>query len=266
MKKFEIYLRKKGLSKSTIKTYLESVNLYFKHCEIITPKRLASFKNWLIDHYKPKTINSRIHAINKYLVFIGKEHLKIPNIKLQQKSFLENVISDADYTFLKNSLLSDGDKFGYFMVRYLAATGARVSEFVKIKIEHVKMGYFDIYSKGGKIRRIYIPKTLQIETLKWISECGRRSGFLFKSQRGYVISTRTVERLLKIYAQRYNISPELMYPHSFRHRFAKNFLDKHQDIALLADLMGHDSIETTRIYLKKTANEQKEIVDNVVTW
>ena len=68
------------------------------------------------------------------------------------------------------------------------------------------------------------------------------------------------------HAERYNISPELMYPHSFRHRFAKNFLDKHQDIALLADLMGHDSIETTRIYLKKTANEQKEIVDNVVTW
>ena len=71
---------------------------------------------------------------------------------------------------------------------------------------------------------------------------------------------------LKTYAAKYGISTKVVYPHSFRHRYAKNFLEKFNDISLLADLMGHESIETTRIYLRRTASEQQEIVDQIVTW
>ena len=152
------------------------------------------------------------------------------------------------------------------MVRFLAATGARVSELIQIKIEHIHVGYFDIYSKGGKYRRLFIPKKLRLEAEKWVSEQGRASGYLFLNRFGERITSRGISQQLKNYAAKYGMNLKVVYPHSFRHRFAKNFLEKYNDISLLADLMGHESIETTRIYLRKSSLEQQIIVDKVVTW
>ena len=121
-------------------------------------------------------------------------------------------------------------------------------------------------SKGGKLRRLYIPRLLREETLVWLESVGRESGFLFLNRYGERISTRGISQQLKTFAAEYGIDPKVVYPHSFRHRYAKNFLEKFNDIALLADLMGHESIETTRIYLRRTAGEQRAIVDEVVTW
>lgn len=130
----------------------------------------------------------------------------------------------------------------------------------------MKIGYLDLYSKGGKVRRIYIPKILVNETLDWLSQRGILSGYLFLNRYGERITARGISQQLKFYASKYGLNPKVVYPHSFRHRFAKNFLEKFNDIALLADLMGHESIETTRIYLRRTSAEQQEIVDNVITW
>ena len=185
---------------------------------------------------------------------------------MQQKNFLENVISDADYKFLKTRLKADGYDEWYFIVWFMAATGARVSELLQIKAEHVKVGYLDLYSKGGKIRRLYIPKNLRIAANEWLLKKGISSGYLFLNRFGQIITTRGIAQRLKHFADKYGLKREAVYPHSFRHRFAKNFLDRFNDIALLADLMGHESIETTRIYLRRTASEQQKIVDKVVNW
>lgn len=146
------------------------------------------------------------------------------------------------------------------VVWYLAATGARVSELIQIKIEHVELGYFDLYTKGGKLRRLYIPKKLRTETIEWLEETNRSSGYLFLNRYGERITTRGISQQLKNYADKYGLDKKVVYPHSFRHRYAKNFLEKYNDIALLADLMGHESIETTRIYLRRTASEQQALV------
>lgn len=156
--------------------------------------------------------------------------------------------------------------FWYFVIRFISATGARVSELIQIKVEHIKLGYLDLYSKGGKLRRIYIPKPLQTDALSWLDKLSRRSGFVFLSQRGKQITPRGIASQLKKLATRYGIDAVTIYPHSFRHRFAKNFLDRRNDVVFLADLMGHGSIETTRIYLRKTATEQREIVDKIIDW
>ena len=263
---FETHLRKENLSENTITSYLMTVKLFESLTDEITKKSLLAFKGYLVETYKPKTVNLRIQAINKYLDFIKKDKLRLTPIKLQQKTFLENVISDADYKYLKSQLKKDCNWEWYFVVRYLAATGARVSELVQIKVEHVQVGYYDIYAKGGKIRRLYIPKKLREETQKWLKEINMTSGFLFLNRFGNRITTRGVAQQLKNFALRYGINPKVVYPHSFRHRFAKNFLEKFNDIALLADLMGHESIETTRIYLRRTSTEQQEIVDKIITW
>ena len=153
-----------------------------------------------------------------------------------------------------------------FCGEILGCNWSPCQELIQIKIEHVNVGYFDIYTKGGKYRRLFIPKKLREETVEWLNTKGRKSGYLFLNRFGERITTRGIAQQLKNYALKYGLNEKVVYPHSFRHRFAKNFLEKYNDISLLADLMGHESIETTRIYLRRTSTEQQAIVDKVVIW
>lgn len=263
---FKAYLAKTNLAENTITSYVWTVTYYLEHYKEVNKKNLLAYKGYLVENFKPQTVNLRLQAVNKFLEFSKQEKLRMKFVKAQQKNFLENVISDADYIFLKTKLKADGYDQWYFIVWFMAATGARVSELLQIKAEHVNVGYLDLYSKGGKMRRIYIPKKLCNEATKWLKERGMTSGYLFTNRTGNCLSTRGIAIQLKHFAENYGINREVVYPHSFRHRFAKNFLEKFNDIALLADLMGHESIETTRIYLRRTASEQQKIVDKVVTW
>lgn len=263
---FKSYLAKTNLAENTITSYVWTMTYFLEHYKEVNKKNLLAYKGYLVENFKPQTVNLRLQAVNRYLEFSKQEKLKMKFVKAQQKNFLENVISDADYKFLKAKFKADGYEQWYFIVWFMAATGARVSELLQIKAEHVSVGYLDLYSKGGKMRRIYIPKRLCTEAAKWLKKRGLTSGYLFTNRIGNRLSTRGIAIQLKHFAENYGINREVVYPHSFRHRFAKNFLDKFNDIALLADLMGHESIETTRIYLRRTASEQQKIVDKVVTW
>lgn len=265
-KEFKTYLSNLNLSKNTITSYLYAIRQFEKMYVKLSRENLRDYKVYLIENYKPQTVNLRIRAINCYLESIQKEQWKLPSVKVQQKPFLENVISEADYLYFKNSLKQDHEMYWYFVVRFLAATGARVSELVQIKCEHVKIGYLDLYSKGGKLRRIYIPSALQKETIEWMAENKKESGFLFLNKYGELITARGIAVQLKHFAVRYGLDPTVIYPHSFRHRFAKSFLERYNDIAMLADLMGHASIETTRIYLRKTSTEQQHIINQIIDW
>lgn len=264
--KYSTYLRRDNLADSTIVQYVWTANYFNEHYSVIDKEKLLEYKDYLCQNYDPKTVNARILALNKYLIFLNKEKLKLKCVKIQQKNFLENVISNADYIYFKRRLKKLDNKQWYFAVWFMTATGARISELVKFKVEHISVGYIDLYTKGGKLRRIYIPIKLQKEAIIWIESQNRTSGFLFLNRYGEQITTRGIAQQLKKYAQQFGIDEKTVYPHSFRHRFAKNFLDKYSDIALLADLMGHENIETTRIYLRRTSTEQHNIVNKIVTW
>lgn len=263
---FKRFLQLSNLAENTIAAYIYAVNDYNSRYKELSKKNLLLYKAYLIETFKPKTVNLRIQALNKYLEYLRKPRLHLKAVKVQQRTYLENVISNADYVFLKNKLKAEENQEWYFVVRFLAATGARVGELIQLKVEHVHVGYYDIYTKGGKIRRLFIPKKLREESLVWLSIKKRVSGYLFLNRFGERITTRGIAQQLKNYAVKYGLNPKVVYPHSFRHRFAKNFLDRFNDISLLADLMGHESIETTRIYLRRTASEQQDIVDKVITW
>lgn len=263
---FNEYLQNMSFSKNTVTSYLYAVRQYDRMYEQLTQKNLRDYKIFLIENYKPQTVNLRIRAMNCYLESIKKEHWKITSVKVQQKPFLENVISEADYLYFKNCLKRDNEIYWYFVIRFLAATGARISELVQIKAEHIKIGYLDLYSKGGKLRRIYIPAALRKEALAWLAENNKTSGFIFVNRHDIQMTARGIAGQLKHFAVRYGLDPAVIYPHSFRHRFAKSFLERCNDLAMLADLMGHESIETTRIYLRKTSTEQQNIIDQIIDW
>ena len=264
--KFKAWLAKQDLAENSITSYVWTVNYFLREYQEVKRSKLLAYKGDLVENFKPQTVNLRLQAINKYLEFLKLDKLKMKFVKVQQKNFLENVISDADYHFFKQRLKKDGLTEWYFIVWFMAASGARVSELLQIKAEHVKAGHLDLYSKGGKMRRLYIPKNLKKEALAWLEADGISSGYIFLNRFGKRITTRGIATQLKQYGVKYGLPKEVIYPHSFRHRFAKNFLERFNDIALLADLMGHESIETTRIYLRRTASEQQKIVDKVVNW
>ena len=154
--KFKNHLAKTNLAKNTVTSYVWTVNYFLTHYKEVNKKNLLAYKGYLVENFRPQTVNLRLQGIN-------------------------NVISDADYKFLKAQLKADGYDEWYFVVWFMAATGARVSELLQIKAEHVQVGYLDLYSKGGKIRRLYIPKTLRTEASKWLKEKGVSSGYIFLS-------------------------------------------------------------------------------------
>ncbi len=106
-------------------------------------------------------MNLRVQAMNKYLYYMEQQPLQLKNVKIQQKNFLENVISNADYQYLKKKLKQDGNMEWYFVVWFLAATGARVSELIQIKAEHVDLGYLDLYSRVESFAESIFPKSLK---------------------------------------------------------------------------------------------------------
>lgn len=263
---FRDYLTSKNMSANTICVYCYAVRQFFEIHKELTIATLQLYKVFLLEHYKPQTVNLRIRALNCYMEYLNHKDSKMTMIKIQQKMYLDRIISQADYEYLKRRLWEDGEFSYYFVIRYMAATGVRISELVKFEVADVKSGFKDLYSKGNKMRRIYIPTVLKQKTEVWLEKNGRNKGALFLNRFGNPITASGIRGQLKTFALRYNLDPEVVYPHSFRHRFAKNFIENSGDIALLSDLLGHESIETTRIYLRRSSSEQYRIINKIVDW
>lgn len=213
---FQAYLVTRNKSPNTICVYRYAVEQFYHLYPQLTPRNLQLYKVYLLEHYKPQTVNLRIRALNCFMEYRQASITPVTMIKIQQKTYLDKIISQADYEYLK--------------------------------------------------RRIYIPSLLKQEFEQWFCAIRRTKGPLFLNRFGSPISPSGIRAQFKVFAARYNLDPEVMYPHSFRHRFAKNFIEKCGDIALLSDLLGHESIETTRIYLRRSSSEQYRIVNKVVDW
>lgn len=265
MKTFAQYLQEKDYSENTVSSYVFAIDQLINRALSLTNQSLLAHKEWLVSSFAPKTANNRIGAINAYLDFIAFDGIRLKGVRIQQKPFLNNVISNEQYAQMRDGLKRDGDWFWYFIVRFLGCTGARVSELRQFRVCHVNAGYMDIVSKGQKLRRIWIPQALQHECVAWKAEAASND-LLFSGKGNKAITSRGISLGLKRIALRYDINQDVVYPHSFRHLFAKNFIAHNPDIALLADLMGHESIETTRIYLRRTADEQRAAVDAAIDW
>lgn len=245
--KYEKYLRKSEKSESTIYTYMWTIKDFYNKYGNLNKTNLILYKESLMVKNSPRTVSSRIIAINGYLDFIKKKELKLRNIKIGQENYLDNVISNKDYQHLKKMLKKCGYTRDYFLVWLICATGSRISEALQFTVYDVTQGYLGIYGKGN----------------------------IFLNKNGVTISARGVEANLRKYAKEFNINPKDCHPHSFRHRFALNFLANYKivnqysqagAIADLANILGHSSIATTQIYLRRTLSEQRDMVNKVVTW
>ncbi len=263
VKEFKLYLIDLERSENTIDSYMRSVGIFFERYDEVNKENMLDFKKWQLEKWKPKTAHNRVVAMNQYCIFIKHPEYCVKGIKIHGSTSIENVITLEEYHRLLDSLQRDGDEKGYWMIKFLAKTGARVSEFVKLTKESLEIGYCEMWTKG-KIRRIYIPQSL-IEESKWyFSEQDNK--WLFPNRYGEQMTDRGVAQKIKNYAKRYGIRSEVAHPHSFRHLYAIEFLQHNSNIALLADLMGHSSLNTTSIYLKLSKEEQMKQFNEASNW
>ena len=194
---FQKYLIDNNMSPHTITAYVYSIKHFYTRYQELTPDTISLYKVYLMDHYQPQTVNMRIRALNSFMKFQGIKDYKVHALRLQQKNFLDHVISQADYEYLKRRLWEDGQYTFYFIIRLITATGVRVSELVEFQVEDAQKGFKDIYSKGNKMRRVYIPTSLQRDILAWLASEARSCVPLFLSHLGRAMSISGIRAQLK---------------------------------------------------------------------
>lgn len=265
VKGYEQYLCSKGFSKCTVTSYVYVANYFENTYQTIGDETLQQYRSWLVETFKPSTASQRVRAINSYLGYLGCGEHKLASVRVQSGTFLQNAISDGDYCQFLSYLLSHGYYRDYYAVRLMATTGARVSELLCMEVVHMRRGFVDVASKG-KLRRILIPDEVAAGVLEWCEGEGRAFGPVFLNVHGAPITARGLAYQLKVRAGECGVDARLVHPHAFRHLFARKFLAAGGDLMFLADLMGHSSVETTRVYLRRTASEQRAELNRLVCW
>lgn len=260
------FLKEEERSINTINTYTQGIKKFFSKYKELDKLNLIEWKDELKLKYKSRTVNLYITAMNEYLKFLNKDKLKLKLVRVKTSMHTENVISFDDYKKLLECLIRDNDKRRYYMVKILAETGVRVSELLKLKIEDLENGIVNMHTKANKCRPIYLKKTLMNELKEWTNNEGRTAGYIILNRFGEPMTSRGVLQTLYDLADKYEIKKETMHPHSFRHFFAIQFLKKENNIALLADLMGHSSIATTALYTRLSQAEQMAKLNEIVDW
>lgn len=261
---FKLYLIEEERAKNTINRYMVSVKKFFNQFDELNKSNMINFKQKMFDENKnPKTIHNYCVAMNQYCRFVGHPEYCVKAIKIQSSSSIENVITLEEYQKLVDGLWRDGNEKGFWMVKFLAKTGARVSEFIQMPKSCLESGYFELWTKG-KVRRIYIPKQLIEESREYFKYS--KGEYLFLNKQGVQMTTRGVAQNIKNWCKKYGIREEVAHPHSFRHLYAIEFLKHNPNISLLADLMGHSSVNTTSIYLKLSKEEQIKQFNEASNW
>lgn len=263
LESFREYLIEDEKSENTIDNYLYTADLFLTKYGELNKKNMIAFKKFLIDNYSPKTAANRCVAINKFCNFKGKPECKVKSVKIHKSTTVENVITIEQCQKMLDGLKSDGNEKGYWMIMFLSRTGVRVSELIQMDKKCLKKGVFELWTKG-KIRKILIPDRLIKESRSYFDSV--EGEYLFPSKYGGRMTTRGVAENIKRWSKRYGIPEEVAHPHSFRHLFAKEFLKKNKNIALLSDLLGHESVDTTAIYLRMSEEEQREQFNKSMNW
>lgn len=235
-------------SPNTVRAYMAAVREFERIFGEPKKETMLAYKHSLISGKSPRTAAVRVTAMNAYCKAAGHPEWCVRSVKIFSPPTVENVISVAELAVLEDGLVRDGNIRGYWMIRYLAETGARVSELVRMDKRALRTGECTLWTKG-KVRTIRISDVLRRSSAGYFADVPGE--LLFPNYRGGRMSARGCAKDIERWCRRYGVRPEAAHPHGLRHRFALDFLARSgKDIALLQTLLGHESIETTSVYLK----------------
>lgn len=266
IKAFEAYLFGEERSVATVEKYLRDVKslLAFLNGKTLTKAVVLEYKNGLLVKYAVTSANSMIAAVNAFFRFLGWHELCVKQFKIQKSAFAteEKELSREEYLRLVETARHRGNDKLSLIIQTICGTGIRVSELKYITVESVEKGEATVNCKG-KNRRIFIVSALKRRLLEYIRKQKIKSGSVFVTKTGKSVNRHSVWREMKRLCKAANVSPSKVFPHNLRHLFARTFYGIEKDIAKLADILGHASINTTRIYIVTTAVEHKRKMENM---
>lgn len=271
-------------AKKTLIHYRHIVNMFVSSLpdDEITKADFMKFKESLLEKYKPKTVSNYIVIVNKFIKYVelvtnesiqqfdfnqmkkyySKNTLK--NIKIQQEASLKEVLEPID---LKRMLrmakkLEEWDL--YYIMKVIAYTGVRAEELKVFTVENLESNYIKVKNKG-KIRNVIVPQDLRRDLLKYCKQAGINTGYIFPGKKpGTMLHSTTIyKRLKKLAGLCRGVKKSKVHAHSFRHLFAIKYMEEYGDISELADILGHSSIETTRIYTRTTDKMKRERMERM---
>ena len=259
IREFSRYLREEERETATIDKYSRDVKDFFiwlKDREI-SRERMGEWRGYLLQAgRKPVTINGKLSALNKFFSFLGRNDCRTKYLKIQRRLFrsTEKQLSKQEYIRLMETAHSLGRERLALLMETICATGIRVSEVKYITAEAIRAGRTEIALKG-KIRTILLPGKLCRKLKKYAGKRKIVSGEVFLTRNGKGMSRRQIWAEMKSLCEKAGIMPSKVFPHNLRHLFAQTFYRVCRDVAKLADVLGHSSIETTRLYLISTEAE-----------
>ena len=264
---FAAYLKSEEKSENTLEKYIRDVKAFavFVSEAEITNETVIAYKNKLIsDDYAVRSINSMLASLNSLFSFLGWTDFKVKSIKLQRQIFCpeEKELTKAEYMRLVNTAKQKGNERLNLLIQTICGTGIRVSELQYITVEAVKCGEA-VVSLKGKTRSVFIVRELQKKLLRYAAEQKITSGAIFITRNGKPMSRTNIWREMKSLCEQAGVNPQKVFPHNLRHLFARTFYGIEKDIAKLADILGHSSINTTRIYIITTGNEHRQRMENM---
>lgn len=262
LENYKIYLYEQEKSKATIQKYICDLRKLMNYARgrELTKMLIIDYKEYLRNEkeYKTSSINSFLVASNRFFEYMGWYDLKVKTYKVQKEAFMpeHKVLSKEEYKKLIGAANKAGKIRIAMIIQTICATGIRVSELSAITVSEVKKGIATVHNKG-KERKVLIPRDLQVKLLHFIRKQSIRTGPVFQTTGGKAVDRSWIWREMKKLCDKAEVNKDKVFPHNLRHLFARTYYILYKDIAKLADILGHGSIETTRIYLKESYMEHK---------
>ena len=259
-------LREDERSGSTIENYLRHIRAFAAWAgeRHVTKDLAAAWKEYLVAQYRPGTVNTMLVSLNRFFGFLGWHDCQVKTLRIQRRLFREESkeLTREEYARLVSAAQSSGRERLVLLLETICSTGIRVSEVKYITVEALKLGKAEISLKG-KIRTILLPNKLCRKLLKYAKKQKTVSGEVFLTRNGTGMSRKQIWAEMKSICAKAKVAASKVFPHNLRHLFARVFYKACHDVAKLADVLGHSSMETTRIYLISTGVEHAHTLERL---
>lgn len=256
IEEFENYLYERENAEATVKKYLSDIRTFFRYLKedlTINKRKILGYKVWLMEAYAVNSVNSMLAALNQFLDFLGCGIFKVKRVKVQKTLFLreEKELNVKEFKKLLKAALEEGKEQLALCMETIVSTGIRVSELQFFTVEEVKKDAV-IISNKGKYRKIILPKGIKRKLLQFAKKHEITEGPIFITRNGKPKNRTNIWREMKALKEKTGIDGDKIFPHNLRHLFARLYYEVTKDLAGLGDLLGHSSLNVTRIYTSNT--------------
>ena len=266
MSSFKDYLMNEEKAAATVGKYLHDVGefqIWLGEQELCKTAVLG-YKSYLCEHYAPASVNAALSSLNSFFGFTDWYDLRVKSLKIQKQIFAssDKELTKAEYDRLLGAAKQKKNERLFFLMQTICSTGIRVSEVRYVTVESVSRGIAEINCKG-KRRQVFLPKQLCQLLNQYIKEKKIKSGAVFVTKNGNPLDRSNIWSDMKKLCRAANVSEKKVFPHNLRHLFARTYYTLQKDIVRLADILGHNSVNTTRIYTMETGETHRRQIQKL---